>query len=86
MVPPVPLLAKVAQHVTTLPVTRLDDPAGAVDQVVCRPEVEVSVNYFAMHYNARFFPNPFAYKPDRFLAADASDCKPANLSFGQATD
>ncbi|RYP22956.1 hypothetical protein DL765_001414 [Monosporascus sp. GIB2] len=44
-----------------------------VDGHVIPPGTQIGVNTYALHHNERYFPDPFAFKPDRWLeSADAA--------------
>ncbi|KAI1111252.1 cytochrome P450 [Nemania sp. NC0429] len=36
------------------------------------PGTEIGVNTYALHYNAEYFPEPYAFKPERWLVDDAT--------------
>ncbi|OTA61523.1 cytochrome P450 [Hypoxylon sp. EC38] len=43
-----------------------------VDGHVIPPGVQVGVNMYAHHHNEEYFPEPFAFKPERWLESDTS--------------
>lgn len=38
-----------------------------VDGHVIPPDTEVGVNIYTMHHNAQYFPEPYNYRPERWL-------------------
>lgn len=50
------------------------DKAFIVDGHVIPPGTQVGVNIYSIHHNEEYFPEPFSYKPERWLSAkDGSD-------------
>ncbi|KAH9892304.1 cytochrome P450 [Xylariomycetidae sp. FL2044] len=41
-----------------------------IDGHVIPPETQVGVNIFALHHNEAYFPEPYAFKPERWLVDD----------------
>jgi cytochrome P450 len=44
--------------------------ALVIDGHVIPPGTEVGVNIYTMHHNAQYFPEPYTYKPERWLQAE----------------
>jgi hypothetical protein len=48
------------------------DETLIVDGHVIPPGTEVGVNMYSLHHNARYFPEPYVYNPERWLQEHAS--------------
>ncbi|TGJ88074.1 hypothetical protein E0Z10_g624 [Xylaria hypoxylon] len=52
-----------------------------IDGHVVPRGTQVGVNIYALHHNAEYFPEPFSFKPERWLALEqAGDSESSNLS------
>ncbi|KAI0805618.1 benzoate 4-monooxygenase cytochrome P450 [Xylaria sp. FL0064] len=49
------------------------DKPLVVDGHVIPPGTQVGVNIYALHHNPEYFPDPFTYNPDRWLAPSTKD-------------
>lgn len=45
-------------------------PPFTVDGHVIPPGTQVGVNIYSLHHNSNYFPDPFAFKPERWLETD----------------
>ncbi|KFA68393.1 hypothetical protein S40285_02520 [Stachybotrys chlorohalonatus IBT 40285] len=52
-----------------------------VDGHVVPPKTHVGVNIYAMHHDEDYFPEPYTYKPERWLDADADTRRRMNEAF-----
>ncbi|KAH7311275.1 cytochrome P450 [Stachybotrys elegans] len=56
----------------------VDDASTAplvIDGHVIPPGIEVGVNYYTIHHNEEYFPEPYAFKPERWLGSPGNDIK-----------
>ncbi|KAI1273439.1 cytochrome P450 [Xylaria sp. FL0933] len=44
-----------------------------IDGHVIPPETQVGVNIYALHHNENYFPDPYAFKPERWLASETPE-------------
>ncbi|KAI1748764.1 cytochrome P450 [Xylaria castorea] len=44
-----------------------------IDGHVVPPETQVGVNIYALHHNENYFPDPYAFKPERWLASETPE-------------
>lgn len=47
-----------------------DDKPFVIDGHVIPPGTHVGVNVYAIHHNEEYFPEPFVFKPERWIAGD----------------
>lgn len=52
-----------------------------MDGHVVPPKTHVGVNIYAMHHDEDYFPEPYTYKPERWLDADADTRRRMNEAF-----
>ncbi|KAI1210084.1 cytochrome P450 [Annulohypoxylon truncatum] len=52
-----------------------------IDGHIIPPGTEVGVNTYALHHNENYFPEPFEFKPERFLSGDVDIDKRAYEGF-----
>ncbi|KAH7309080.1 cytochrome P450 [Stachybotrys elegans] len=53
-----------------------DDASGeplVIDGHVIPPGIEIGVNMYALHHNEEYFPEPFAFRPERWLEGGATE-------------
>jgi cytochrome P450 len=43
-----------------------------IDGQVVPPETQVGVNIYALHHNENYFPDPYTFKPERWLLSETS--------------
>ena len=57
------------------------DEPWVVDGHVVPPGVQVGVNTYALHHNEEYFPEPFVYRPERWLSNEATSHRAAFIPF-----
>ncbi|KAI1764575.1 cytochrome P450 [Hypoxylon sp. FL1150] len=55
------------------------EPLIVDGQVIPRGTI-VGINIYALNHNERYFPDPFVYRPERWIPADTADTPESNLS------
>lgn len=58
-----------------------EDEPLIVDGHVIPPGTEVGINMYALHHNEEYFPEPFAFKPERWLDDETSSDSRGALPF-----
>ncbi|CAJ2513104.1 Uu.00g012230.m01.CDS01 [Anthostomella pinea] len=53
------------------------DAPWVVDGHVIPPGTQVGVSHYALHHNEEYFPDPFSFKPERWLPADEVSKEPS---------
>ncbi|KAI9694328.1 MAG: hypothetical protein M1820_009017 [Bogoriella megaspora] len=54
-----------------LPISAQDEAPLVIDGQVIPPGTEVGVNIYTIHHNEEYFPDPFTFKPERWLSESA---------------
>ncbi|TRX98984.1 hypothetical protein FHL15_000326 [Xylaria flabelliformis] len=61
--------------------SKRDSVPLVIDGHIIPPGTYVGVNIYSLHHNERYFPDPFTFKPERFLSGDVQDEKQSRKAF-----